>query len=97
MNAQKQKILDEITAILVDIFELDAADIVPEAKLYEDLDIDSIDAVDLLIDLKKRINVDISSEQFNQVETIGDVVDAFAELLAAQEAASAVGSSEQKA
>jgi len=82
MDAHKQHILNEIRTILVDIFEIDADDIVPEAKLYDDLDIDSIDAVDLLIDLKKRIDVDISSEQFNQVTTIQDVVDVFAELSA---------------
>jgi len=80
MDPHKEKILAQIKVILVDLFELDEDAIVPEAKLYEDLDIDSIDAVDLLIDLKKTIDVDISSEQFNDVTTIQDVVDAFAEL-----------------
>ena len=80
MNAQKENILAQIKEILVDLFELDEADIVPEAKLYEDLDIDSIDAVDLLIDLKKTINVEISPTEFNEVKTIQDVVDVFAKL-----------------
>ena len=80
MTEQEQNILAEIRRILVDLFELDEADIVPEAKLYEDLDIDSIDAVDLLIDLKQTIEVDISSEKFNEVTTIQDVIDAFVEL-----------------
>ncbi|WP_100656151.1 acyl carrier protein [Alteromonas flava] len=80
MTEQEQKILAEIRRILVDLFELDEADIVPEAKLYEDLDIDSIDAVDLLIDLKQSVEVDISSEKFNEVRTIQDVIDAFVEL-----------------
>ena len=84
MNANKDEILAQIREILVDIFELNEADIVPEAKLHEDLDIDSIDAVDLLIDLKKKFNVDISSSKFNEVETIQDVVDAFAELSSEQ-------------
>lgn len=80
MNEHEQKILAQIKEILVELFELDEADIVPEAKLYEDLDIDSIDAVDLLIDLKKTVEVDISSEKFNEVRTIEDVIKAFAEL-----------------
>ena len=46
----------------------------------EDLDIDSIDAVDLLIDLKKSTNVDLTPAQFKQVRTIQDVVDVLAEL-----------------
>lgn len=80
MNEHEQKILAKVKEILVDLFELDEADIVPEAKLYEDLDIDSIDAVDLLIDLKKTVEVDISSEKFSEVRTIEDVIKAFAEL-----------------
>ena len=80
MNTQKENILTQIKKILVDLFELDEAEIVPEAKLYEDLDIDSIDAVDLLIDLKKTISVEISPTEFNEVKTIQDVVDVFAKL-----------------
>ncbi|MFC3095364.1 acyl carrier protein [Alteromonas sediminis] len=82
MTEQEEKILSQIREILVELFELDEEAIVPEAKLYEDLDIDSIDAVDLLIDLKKTIDVDISSEKFNEVRTVQDVITAFAELSA---------------
>jgi acyl carrier protein len=72
--------LAKIKAALADLFELNEAAIVPKAKLYEDLDIDSIDAVDLLIDLKKTIEVEISPEEFNEVKTIQDVVDVFTKL-----------------
>lgn len=82
MNEQKENILAQIREVLVDLFELDESEIVPEARLYEDLDIDSIDAVDLLIDLKKTMKVEISPSQFNQVRTIQDVVDVFAKLTA---------------
>jgi acyl carrier protein len=77
MNAQEQQILAKIKAALADLFELNEAAIVPKAKLYEDLDIDSID---LLIDLKKTIEVEISPEEFNEVKTIQDVVDVFTKL-----------------
>lgn len=80
MNETEKKILTQIKEILVDLFELDEADIVPEAKLYEDLDIDSIDAVDLLIDLKKATNIDISSEKLSNVKTIQDVMNVCVEL-----------------
>lgn len=82
MNTQEQNILNQIRVTLADLFELDAADIVPSAKLYQDLDIDSIDAVDLLIDLKKTIGVEISPQEFNEVKTIQDVVDVFTKLSA---------------
>ena len=80
MSHLEEKILKQIKEILVENFELDEDAIVPEAKLYEDLDIDSIDAVDLLIDLKKTVDVDISSEKFNEVKTVKDVIDAFVEM-----------------
>lgn len=80
MNNDKQAIFLKAKSILIDLFELDDAVIVPEAKLYEDLDIDSIDAVDLLIDLKKEVDVEISPEQFKAARTLGDVVDIFADL-----------------
>lgn len=80
MNAEKENILAQVRDTLVDLFELEPEEIVPEARLYEDLDIDSIDAVDLLVDLKKTINVEISPSQFKQVRTIQDVVDVLAEL-----------------
>lgn len=80
MSDAKEKIFNQARDILIELFELDEAVIVPEARLYEDLDIDSIDAVDLLIDLKKNVGVEISPEQFKQVRTLQDVIDVFAEL-----------------
>ncbi len=82
MNEQKEQILARIRATLVELFDLEPSEIVPQARLYEDLDIDSIDAVDLLIDLKKTTEVEISPAQFKQVRTVQDVVDVFARLSA---------------
>ncbi|MBR9792014.1 MAG: acyl carrier protein [Gammaproteobacteria bacterium] len=80
MNTEKENILTQVRETLVELFDLEPSEVVPEAKLYEDLDIDSIDAVDLLIDLKKSTNVDLTPAQFKQVRTIQDVVDVLAEL-----------------
>lgn len=80
MQEKEEMILNRIREILVDTLDIDEALIVPDALLYEDLDIDSIDAVDLLIDLKATVDVDISSEKFNSVKTIRDVIEAFVEL-----------------
>ncbi|QJR80937.1 acyl carrier protein [Alteromonas pelagimontana] len=75
MNAEKENILAQNCGVVAELFELDEPDIVPEARLYEDLDIDSIDAVDLLTDLKKTTKVEITPPQFNKVKTVQDVVD----------------------
>ncbi|CCG86901.1 acyl carrier protein [Erwinia piriflorinigrans] len=72
----KHEIYQEITDLLVKLFELDADDIKPESRLYEDLDLDSIDAVDMVVHLQKRIGRKIKPEIFKSVRTVQDVVDA---------------------
>lgn len=67
--------------ILVDMFELDVELIAPDAKLYEDLDIDSIDAVDLVVKIKEVTGRKVKPEDFKNVRTIDDVVIAVQTLL----------------
>lgn len=79
MTSDKTEIFDKIKSILVELFELDAEQIVPSAKLYEDLDIDSIDTVDLMIELKKHGFGHFTPENFKNVQTLQDVVDVLAQ------------------
>ena len=65
-----------IKGILVDQFEVDPAAVTLDANLYEELEIDSIDAVDLLVQLKEMTGKKISPEVFKDVRTIRDVLDA---------------------
>ncbi|MNG36511.1 Acyl carrier protein [compost metagenome] len=66
---------------MVKLFELDADDIKPESRLYEELELDSIDAVDLVVHLQKTTGKKIKPEMFKSVRTVQDVVDAIDELL----------------
>jgi acyl carrier protein len=66
--------LGQLRAVLCEEFELDPADVQPAALLYDDLDIDSIDAVDLLVRLKELTGKDIPAERFKEVRSIADVV-----------------------
>ena len=72
----KEEILNRIVQILVETFDMDARRVVLEAKLADDLDIDSIDAVDLIVQLKPLVGKRLKPEAFKSVRTIGDVVDA---------------------
>jgi len=76
-----QQVLDEVTAALVELFEVDPARITPEARLYEDLEIDSIDAIDLIDRLREVAGRKIPAERFRSVRTIGDLVEAVQQLL----------------
>ena len=76
----KQQIYEKIRNALVNDFEMDAAKVVPEARLYEDLNLDSIDAVDLIVKLKQYIPSNVDPEVFKQMRTLQDVVDGVYEL-----------------
>lgn len=78
-----QQILARLRELLADKFEVDPARITPEADLYRDLDLDSIDAVDLVIKLQEMTGKRIKPDEFKSVRTIGDVVVAVDRLLAA--------------
>jgi acyl carrier protein len=69
---------DWVIDLLADMFELDKATLTAESNLYEDLDIDSIDAVDLAVKLKQLTGKRLQPEVFKTIRTIGDVVDALA-------------------
>jgi len=83
----KTELFDRIVRILNDSFEIEPERIKPEARLYEDLDIDSIDAVDLIVQLKPLLGRNLQPEAFKTVRTVQDVVDVVHGLLPAQAAA----------
>jgi len=71
----KEDILQKMKGILADEFEIEKDAVTPEAKLYDDLELDSIDAVDLLVKMKEFIPGKIDPELFKKAVTIQDVVD----------------------
>ena len=77
----RKEILAKLTELLVEMFELDAADIKPETYLFDELDIDSIDAVDLIVRLREWTGEKVDPEDFKNVRTVDDVVVAVEELL----------------
>ena len=77
----KQAIFDKLKAALVEDFEMDEAKVTPEARLYEDLELDSIDAIDLIVKLKSLLPTNIDPEVFKTVRTVQDVVDAIYNLI----------------
>ena len=78
----RDEIFAELKNLLVKLFEVSPEQVVPQAHLYKDLDIDSIDAIDLMMHLKELTGKKIQPEAFKHVRTVQDVVDAVANLLA---------------
>lgn len=77
----QEEIYNKVVTVFVRLFEMDPATIKPESNLYEDLDIDSIDAVDLVIELRKMTKKKIEPEDFKSVRTVQDIVDQVVKLL----------------
>ncbi|MBQ3310769.1 acyl carrier protein [bacterium] len=77
----KQEIFDKLCEILETDFEIDKSLLNNDANLFTDLDLDSIDAVDLAVRLQQYTEKRISPEDFKQIVTLGDVVDVIYNLL----------------
>jgi acyl carrier protein len=77
----KDDIFQRIVAILQETFEIDPASVQPTSRLYDDLEIDSIDAVDLIVQLKPLVGRRLEPEAFKTVRTVADVVDALHNLV----------------
>lgn len=81
----KDEIFVKLREILVSVFELEESEVTPEALLADDLDLDSIDAIDLVVKMKEftpegKPAVDASI--FKEVKTVQDVVDVLASVWA---------------
>ncbi|WP_105530196.1 acyl carrier protein [Solimicrobium silvestre] len=69
-----------VVDLLAQMFELDKSSLTPQSNLYADLDIDSIDAVDLAVKLKQLTGKRLAPEVFKEIRTIEDVVNSLSEL-----------------
>ena len=80
MNSPEE-IFQRILAVMEELFDIEPQQVSLESRLYEDLDIDSIDAVDLVVELKKITGKKLQPDDFKSVRTVQDVVDAVSRLL----------------
>ncbi len=84
---EREEIFQHIATILHDTFDIETDRITPQAMLGGDLDIDSIDAVDLIVQLKPMLGGNLRPEAFKAVRSVQDVVDTVFTMLHADSAA----------
>ena len=73
---QKDEILKRMQEMMEELFDIEKEKVTLDAKLYEDLDLDSIDAIDLVVQIQKETKIKVQPEDFKNVRTVADVVDA---------------------
>jgi len=77
------QIFEQLKKVLSGNFEIDPARVTLDANLFDDLDLDSIDAVDLAIKLQEMTGKRVKPQEFKSIRTVGDVVATVHQLLAA--------------
>ncbi|EKG30166.1 acyl carrier protein [Pseudomonas avellanae] len=81
----REDIFEILRAAMAELFELEPERVTLDANLYQDLEIDSIDAVDLIDHIKRKTGKKIAAEEFKSVKTVDDVVEAVYRLVNAAE------------
>lgn len=72
----KEDILFELRRILSELFEIPPDEVKPDATIYEELDLDSIDAIDLVVKLQDWTGKKVKPEDFKSARTVDDIVEA---------------------
>ncbi len=70
---QRSEVIEKVNKVLVDGFEIDVQKLKPEAHLYHDLGIDSLDAVDMLVFLEEQTGIQVKGEWFRSVRHLDDI------------------------
>lgn len=71
----RESVLERVREILVESFELEPAAIQLDSHLIDDLDLDSIDAIDLAVELEQETGLRVEEQELRQIRRVGDIVE----------------------
>jgi acyl carrier protein len=69
-----QDVADGLREIMAARLGLPAEQLVPEARLVEDLGLDSLDAVELAISVERKFDIEVPEEELTKLKTVADMV-----------------------
>lgn len=91
MGISRQEIIAHVNKTLVDEFEVPEDTIAPDKRLREDLELDSLDAVDMIVALEQGLKIRVDEEQAKQIRTVGDIYSFVEKMMTQAPAAAAAG------
>lgn len=71
----QEHVYEKIKNVLMEEFEVKGDDISMDANLFTDLELDSLDAIDLMVTLDKELDIEIKTQEMKDLRTIKDVCD----------------------
>lgn len=69
------EVLVEVKKVLMEEFEVEESLITPEATFYDDLGLDSLDAIDLIVTLNNFYNIEVEPSESEEIRTIQNLID----------------------
>lgn len=71
----KEVVIEKVNKFLIEEFEIEEELVTPDANLRDDLDIESLDFVDIAVEIEKEFNFKLNGEEMVNVRTLGDLYD----------------------
>ena len=72
-DMSSSEVFEKVSQLMVDLYDLDNSKITPEST-FESLDLTSLDAIDLIVDLQQMLGKKVDEDAFKKIRTVGDVV-----------------------
>ena len=80
---EREEIIQAVNSIFMERFELDASELTPEKNIVTDLELDSLDIVDMIVGLQQKFGIMLrDNKDIRAVKTLGDVYSVFEKLIA---------------
>jgi acyl carrier protein len=76
----KEEIIQKVNSVMMEYFEIPSDKLTPDAHIVKDLQLDSLDAVDMLVHLEDHLGMQVDAEQFQKIKTLGEIYDMIHEL-----------------
>ena len=70
---EHSSVIPAVNKIFIELFEFTESELSPEKRLIEELDLDSLDAIDMAISFQRELNISPDKDELQRLKTLGDI------------------------